>query len=113
MTKATTPDFAIPATDEEADAMKKALASFDLKKFEAVRDFLDSKQVKTVVEGLQGLVDLKLSEGSPTQQNIANLVAFLEGTRRGLTNDIAAAEAKINPPKPLPVLDPPAPAPAL
>jgi vacuolar-type H+-ATPase subunit E/Vma4 len=107
MTKAA--DYPVPTTDEQEIALEKALAEARKRRFESVRDFLDSDVCKAFTEGLQALGETRLPEGSSSKNNVGMMVANLATMRQTVDQELSLVENVINPappPAPVPMLPP-------
>jgi hypothetical protein len=91
-------DYPVPATDEQEIALEKALAEARKRRFETVRDFLDSDVAKAFVDGLTELSETRLPEGSSSKSNVAVMVTNLASMRQTVEQELTLVEAVINPP---------------
>lgn len=99
MTKAT---YAVPATQDEEDALVKALATRTLQKLDTAKALFQGAGYKAFREELDQLIAMKLPTSTATAMNANNLVSFLDTMSKGVERDHAAADAVVNPPEAAP-----------
>lgn len=109
---AAAPDYAIPETDEQEEALRRALAARHSQKLLAATEFFTGETFKKFTEELTALQATKLPRGSATQQNVDNLVSALATMATSAESDATSADREAHPEKvrPMPISMPMLPA---